>query len=1142
MKIHYYENSLNENYKVFEFRKGIKIASIIKKIGYVKGNYVILVGDDVYNYPKDKDVKLYCDFATIKLCYNGKSNILNSLLVVAGTVLTIVSNGALYSIGTSLIVAGISGFLTQLFVKSSNSPEYDTANTMKYGVSGVSNQSNLGNCYPVILGRSIITPPYVGNYYTTLSDNTGDGKQYLTVLLNAGYGELSLKNFKVGENLVAKNEDDIRNGEVKIDGNFNATIQINQDGNLPSIYSRKYFQEQLGNKIEYSNTPSDIRTSPKKVNKIRLYIKFNALYRQNKNNGNLEKTTVQLQVGYKPTNSETWSFSDSTLTHNITEQTIRTGVYFKTIKIYNQKVQGYNFKLNTSDGLKNGKYYNNKVYINVSGDDKELQSSTKSFLTYTGNENKTKRFYIDINLTEEEIANNPSMQWDFSVWKLTKDGDSYTQNFPYLESVLYFIDEEPVIESERKKLCLVAFRIEASEFIQNVIDKINFEAQSILPVWNGTDWNTRLPSSNPASAYLQCIKGKYLNKVATDDQIDYENFVKLYEFCEKNKYYCNGVISNSETLRDIITKILNTCRSEFSIKNGMYSVVIDDVRDSPVAILSPKNSSNFQFTKDLSNKVNAIKVKYQNADDNWETIEEEVRLKGEEPSADDNIISVDYWGVDNHEQAVKLCRYAIATSRLRPETYSLKVSIEHFSLPKGSRVELQHDVLLIGVQSGYIKAVDGKTITLDELLPIQEIGKEYGLKVVSKNSDNILVLPVENFNGQTRQVILKDDIVLSKGDFYAYGEIGKITEDCIIIDKTIDESPQLSATLTLKSYSPAIFNSDTDEVPEYDSKITKPSSFLTNLIYEGSKSEVDTSGNGSSIQDDGGIFYNIGNANIDAINNIVKNLGNLASYGNAEYTCDFINNFNFTWFKGGVDKYVKFKVDNSMYKSFTISFYLYCQSSQDKKIVCSYKDTINNNIFEIYTEDNSLFVEHQGAKIPMEIDLSIPNMLSFVKDYDRGIFKIYVNGIYLKQLNINNINANYITEDSSSLFIDEDSVNSFITESYSVPIISNDRDIYFYLFRDVDGNYISDYQITEFHLWKDVLEDSDIKRLNEEGYYIVNTPAESRYLGEFPIIPETGNLYDYFFYTGETNINFLQNHYYRKIKSGWELIKFILKV
>lgn len=1134
MKVLYYENIINESYKTFEFEKGTKVSEIIEKIGYPQANYIILVGDEIYQYPEDKNKEIDAELISIKLVPEGKANILNAVLVVVGTVLCFTPFA---TVGTSLIVAGVSGFLAQLFVpKTPNSSDYGE-NEAKYGLSGVNNQSNLGNSYPVIFGESIITPPYVGNYYTTLSNNSGDGEQYLTVLLNCGYSPLKLKNFKIDKTLIATNNADVRNGNVALDGGYNATIEIRQDGTLPTIYNTKYFQEQIGSEIKYLNVGDerDIRTTPKKTNKVRFDIKFNALYHQNKENGTLERATVSLRFAYRKTGTSDWKEVGGSLRLEVFECKVGNTFHHNRITVYTQTVRGYSFTLSTSDGNKEGRYYNNKVQVKSGAYWYDVIFEARSGIDYTSNENKMKRYYLELEFTEEEIADNPDMQWDITVWRTTPERDNYYQDKALLESILYTIDEVPVIASERQKLCLVAFRIQASEYIQNIINKINMEAQSILPIWNGENWSTLAPSSNPASCYLQAIKGNYMKKKATDNQIDYDALQELYEFCEAKGYYCNGVISNAETLKSVIDKILNTCRSEFLIKNGRYSCIIDDVRPSPIAIISPKNSSNFQFTKDLSNKVNAIKCTYQNKNDGYTTTEEEVRLNGETPSIDDNIVSVNLWGVNNHEQAVKICRYTIASSRLRPETYTCKVSVEHFALPKGARVELQHDVLSIGIKSGYIRKITGNKITLDELLPIQDPNKNYGIKIIPQSGDVIRLIPVVPFENSTYTI--QSDVALTglqAGDFYAYGEIDKITEDCIIVEKQIEESPSLSATLTLKAYAPEIFNAETQPIPAYDSKITSDVGFSTDFVYEGTTEELDVDTNGSTVQDNGAIFFTVRNIYIH--NDQLYNLGDLFTIGTIDYTCGLQQYNNKTWLVGG-NGYARFKLDNAMYENYTISMLAKINSSNARKYIAYYNYFVSasdRNTFMLYTEDSKLYVNVNGfAQEIYNYNFESEHLLSFVISKENSSVYIYIDGVLNLTFSTAVFSANLISEDGDNLISEEE--DNLISETYSVNATDNDRDKYFYLFQDENGNNKSDSLITEMRLYKFAMSSNEIKYLYENSYYLHNTIAESKYLGEFPEIPLDYNIYDWFYYTGETNTNFLKNHYYRKNKDGWQL-------
>jgi hypothetical protein len=64
------------------------------------------------------------------------------------------------------------------------------------------------------------------------------------------------------------------------------------------------------------------------------------------------------------------------------------------------------------------------------------------------------------------------------------------------------------------------------------------------------------------------------------------------------------------------------------------------------------------------------------------------------------------------------------------------------------------------------------------------------------------------------------------------------------------------------------------------------------------------------------------------------------------------------------------------------------------------------------------------------------------------------------------------------------------------------------------------------------LSEQDIIELCENNRILVNTAAETRYLGEFSLAPDNANLYDVFKYAGETNSMFVNNKKYAAVPSG----------
>jgi hypothetical protein len=209
----------------------------------------------------------------------------------------------------------------------------------------------------------------------------------------------------------------------------------------------------------------------------------------------------------------------------------------------------------------------------------------------------------------------------------------------------------------------------------------------------------------------------------------------------------------------------------------------------------------------------------------------------------DIVEKLSMWGVTGYEQIIKLGRYLLASARNRPERYSVTVSIEHFGLPVGERVLLQHDALLVGMAGGFIKAVDvkSKTIQIDEVLHVKSAEK-YAIEAF-KRDGSIVFLQVVGFkrfrvdgisfndmkeessekssgehgfkeqsskeqsSKEQRGDAIADTFVIDGdltdiviGDIYAFGVSDKVVEDCLIEVKVINQSPSLSAELTLIPY------------------------------------------------------------------------------------------------------------------------------------------------------------------------------------------------------------------------------------------------------------------------------------------------------------------------------------------------------
>jgi hypothetical protein len=702
MKLYVYENLLSERFIVKEIKrpKNKTYEEIFGELN-LDGTFLVVENDEVKQYPEcSKDIpakelsskkRSSGQSSKLRLEQSSKEAIihvkripkkdagtaswwLGGVMALAGTALTIFTCGLGATIGVSLMVGGASvlaGKAIADIYKSPNVPDQHDAPQGKeqYGLHGAKNRVALGGKYPVIFGTHIITPPLCGAYYTELSDNSGRGDMYLYGLLCVGYGQPSVKDIKFGLNPLATNRKDVRDGMIEIDGNFKGQVEIKQSGTYPSIYQYKHREEQINAEIKATNVSSmETRFTPKKTVKIKSIITFHGLYKM-KDNGDREGFSVTVVMAYRKKGGTDWSI----------------------------------------------------------GEQRQMQAATADTL----------RIEVRKRFREAELAANPDGDWEVGIYRTVKSSESMkVRDKAYWTTLTCQVNERPVIESELKKLCLLAFKIKASETTNGVLDQLNCIASSVLPVYDKKeasarskvasekDWERYEVSSNPASAYLHCLRGNFLPEKAGVETIDWQALEGLYLWCQANDYKCDGIISNGEPLRSILNKILATCRGSFYIKSGMYSLIHDIEKANPIALLTPKNSRGFGASKSFAKLPKGLEITYNDKRNNYVTNNDIAILHGETINAQsgDIVEKLSMRGVTGYEQIIKLGRYLLASARNRPKRYSVTVSIEHFGLPVGERVLLQHDALLVGMAGGFIKAVDVKNriIQIDEVLQCKD--------------------------------------------------------------------------------------------------------------------------------------------------------------------------------------------------------------------------------------------------------------------------------------------------------------------------------------------------------------------------------------------------------------------------------------
>ena len=669
MKVLFYEHIAASVYKEYEFKRKCKYSTIIKKLG-LKGCFCIVDGDETLYYPDCKDLRpkqnvIHIKRVPEKSAGNMISAIVGAVLVTIGVVVGVFTGwtgvGAVWSAG--LIMSGASMMvgagISELMAQSPNAPSLKEQYQQKEKY-GLTGTSNR-----VSLGSKY--PVIFGKHVITPPIV---GNYYTELENNNGSGDQFMRvllcvgynQLKLTDFKIGLNELASNSGDIR-------------NGIIPTTGTYD----------------------------AQIEIRQNGLY---PDLYPYRKYEEQISAEVKYFESE----ADYTETRTTVKNT--TGIY---IILTFQGLYSLSSK---------GDYKNESATIGVKYRPKSGGSwSNMKKKTYTNNKNEVLRYYVSKTFSNQEMQNNPTGEWEVIVYRTSPASTVSTSvNKCYWATLRSDTKQRPVIKKELDKMCVVALKIRANQQTSGILDQVSVVAQSVFPVWNGSNWNTSSPTSNPAACYLGALRSNFLTRKVADDRIDWNELQDFYEWCDTNGYQCNGVISNGEQVFNILNKILQTSRAFFYLKDGLYSLVHDIQKPNPVALFTPKNSRNFTAQKLFPTHIDGIDMTFNDASNNWEADNQIIYPDAYTPTGDETNQEMNAWGVTSFAQAVKLARYVLACNKLRPESFQLTVGLENFSIPLGSRCLIQNDVLLVGLTGGRIKSVNGTHIQLDEVVKVEEIG------------------------------------------------------------------------------------------------------------------------------------------------------------------------------------------------------------------------------------------------------------------------------------------------------------------------------------------------------------------------------------------------------------------------------------
>jgi sulfur carrier protein ThiS len=411
----------------------------------------------------------------------------------------------------------------------------------------------------------------------------------------------------------------------------------------------------------------------------------------------------------------------------------------------------------------------------------------------------------------------------------------------YARAILYSVtglsNDKPVVPPKGVSLTMTAIRIRATDQLNGNVEGLVGTVQSICKDYDyvSQTWTLR-PTRNPASLFRYVLQHPANAQKVADSKINIDDLVVWHNYCRSNSFMFDMVILDRRSLLDVLRDICAAGRASPTFKDGKWSVIIDKPQSSVVQFFTPHNSWGFESSKAIPRLPHAFRVTFNNAEKSYQNDEYIVYNDGYTSSNATLFEALALPGVTTKNQIYKHARFHLAQLKLRPETYSLNVDMEHLICNRGDLVRVQHDVPEWGLQSGRIKTrISSTVLELDEAVPMQSsVNPIYAIRIRLADGSSITrtVSAVSN-DGMYNSITLTTSVTETQGlagNLFMFGSMDSETVQLIV--QAIEPMDNLTAKLTLVDYSPDIYNSDDETIPEFNSQITRPPLLQQSVITE----------------------------------------------------------------------------------------------------------------------------------------------------------------------------------------------------------------------------------------------------------------------------------------------------------------------
>ena len=687
---------------------------------------------------------------------------------------------------------------------------------------GASNANALGSTIQFLLGNCYNSPYKLNGGFYSIGGTNGE-KQYYNLILSAGWGKQLIQSLSVGNEKIKTFSDSEPQELVTA---FDPDSLYYDDENVIEIaqahefetpyFGQKVIGEYYGDEIEHKHGESLvplIKQCADNTMKVEVCIQFNGLRVFSDDEWRSKSVTV----------NPYWSNDGGTTWHQFT---------------FNSGSNTFTFNSNHTLRFTATKTFN---FAQAYGKNISIKLERETAKADSNSQENVYLLYVN----------------SFCYDNKKSRGGSLVRCRPL---------ESPFME----KTTRIGLRIIANANTSGMLDKINAVSYGVARTWNKVlrTWSeAKTPTRNIASWILEIMESEtHLPSQMTDNELDLYSFGALYEYCDENHFYCDGIITQGIKKSDLVSKLLSLCFADMYIdSDGKYAIAIDKKETTPVALLNAQSVRSITAAKSLTRQPDGIKASFTNRE-SWLQDTRYVMLDGGEKGLDDvcGETTIEYATEADH--VYKICQRRMRQQVLQPREVVVKVGHEGDYYPLYAKILLQLEQLRQGIRSAVIHRVlqneNGETVALDisdmvdfggdggdieqycdengvqycdeNGLPYISINRPstatYGIIIQAQDTTGKRHINIKVYgSGKTRRLYFMEPLaddggimpqpgnILSFGLLNGAGQFDRITNEMKITAVKPDAD---GWTLTLKDYSEVIY--EYGVIPEYKSNLTSP--------------------------------------------------------------------------------------------------------------------------------------------------------------------------------------------------------------------------------------------------------------------------------------------------------------------------------